>query len=101
MAVLPAFPKFAKESAIVGRLLAGYADLEIGVMNCVQVVRGDLDAVLKAMFRHRGNTARIEIADALGRQYYAKLGLETEFANAIAAVKYCLRIRNKYAHCVW
>jgi hypothetical protein len=101
VAVLPAFPKFAKESAVVGRLLAGYADLEIGLMHCVQVVRDDLDSVLKAMFRPRGNMARIEIADALGRRYYAKLSLEAEFGNVVSAIKYCLRIRNKYAHCVW
>lgn len=101
MAVVPAFPKFAKESAIVGRMLAGYADLEIGLMHCVQVVRGDLDSVLKAMFRSRGNIARIEVADALGRQYYAQLGIEIEFGRSIDAVRYCLRIRNKFAHCIW
>src|SRR5882762_8401485 len=100
MAILPAFQRFPKEAAIVGRLLAGYADLEIDMMHCVQVVRDDLDSVLKAMFRSRSNMGRIEIADALGRQYYAKLGLEGEFGKAIETVKYCLRIRNKFAHCV-
>lgn len=32
--------KFPAEAAAVGRLLAGYADVEISLMNCVQMVRG-------------------------------------------------------------
>ncbi len=92
---------FAKEAAIVGRLLAGYTTLEVGLMNCVQVVRDDLDTVLKAMFRARGETGRIDIADAFGRHYYAQHKLGTEFETAIGGVRYCLKIRNQFAHCVW
>jgi hypothetical protein len=98
---MPAFMDFPGDAAIVGRLLAGYTNLEIGLMNCVQVVRGDFDTVLKAMFRARGETARTDIADAFGRHYYDDLNLGTEFAMAIAAAKNCLRIRNQYAHCAW
>ena len=70
-------------------------------MNCVQVVRDDFDAVLKAIFRVRGETARIDIADALGRHFYDDRGLATEFGMAVGAVRHCLKIRNQYAHCVW
>jgi hypothetical protein len=76
-------------------------NLELGLMNCVQVVRDDFDAVLKAMFRPRGETTRINIADALGRYFYHDRGLGTEFEMAIGAIKHCLKIRNQYAHCVW
>ena len=44
---------FHKEAAIIARLLAGYTNLEVELMHCVQVVRDDFDAVLKAMFRPR------------------------------------------------
>jgi hypothetical protein len=98
---MPAFAGFPTEAEIIGRLLAGYTNLEIGLMNCVQVVRLDFDTVLKAMFRARGETARIDIADAFGRHYYDGLKLGTEFAMAISASRYCLRIRNQYAHCAW
>jgi hypothetical protein len=64
--VMPAFHKFQGEAAIIGRLLAGYAELEIDLLNCVSVVRQDFDATLKAMFRVRGETARINVGDALG-----------------------------------
>jgi hypothetical protein len=97
----PFVTPFAKEGAIVGRLLAGYTTLEVGLMHCAQVVRDDFDTVLKAMFRARGETARIDIADAFGRHWYPKYTLGTEFETAIAAVRYCLKIRNQFAHCVW
>jgi hypothetical protein len=99
--VMPAFHRFPAEAAIIGRLLAGYAELEVGLFHCVSVAREDFDAVLKAMFRARGETRRIDVADALGRQLYDAAGLGTEFETAIAAVRYCLRIRNQYSHCNW
>jgi hypothetical protein len=99
--IMPAFASFPDEAASIGRLLAGYTNLEIGLMHCVQIVRLDFDTVLKAMFRARGETARIDIADAFGRHCYDSLKLGTEFAMAISAIRYCLRIRNQYAHCAW
>jgi hypothetical protein len=99
--ILGPFLKFPEEAAIIGRLSAGHTMLELDLMNCVQVVRDDLDAILKAMFRVRGETARIDIADALGRHFYDDRGLGTEFAMAIGAVRHCLKIRNQYAHCIW
>jgi hypothetical protein len=70
-------------------------------MNCVHVVRDDFDTVLKATFRARGETARIDVADAFGRHYYAQYALGTEFETGIAAARYRLKIRNQFAHCVW
>ncbi len=49
--VMPAFRRFPDEAAIIGRLLAGYAELEIDLLHCVSVIREDFDATLKAMFR--------------------------------------------------
>ena len=101
MTILRAFVDYPKEAALIGRMLAGYADLEIDLMNCAKEVRGDLDLVLKTMFRGRGNSQRIDLADAIARQPYIDLGLGGEFERAIAAVRLCLRIRNLYAHCTW
>ena len=70
-------------------------------MHCVQIVRDDFDTVLKAMFRARGESARVDIADAFGRHFYDALGLGTEFAMGIAATRHCLKIRNQYSHCAW
>jgi hypothetical protein len=101
MNISGAFADFPAEAALIGRLLAGYTDLELDLMHCVKSAREDLDTVLKAMYRARGETLRIDIADAFGRKTYRDLELGTQFEIAIAAVRHCLRFRNQYAHCVW
>ena len=101
MTILRAFLTFPNEAALIGRMLAGYADLEIDLMHSAKEVRADLDSTLKAMFRTRGNAQRIDVTDALARQPYHALGIGTQFEMAIGAVRYCLRIRNLYAHCTW
>lgn len=99
--VRTAFLKFKDEAVIIGRLLAGYSDIEIALLHCVQWARDDLDTVLKAMYRTRGETQRIDVADAFGRQYYRALKLGTDFEMAIGAARFCLKIRNQYSHCLW
>jgi hypothetical protein len=48
--------------------------------------------------RSCGETRRINLADAFGRQYYEALGLGTEFAMVIGAARHFLSIRNQFAH---
>jgi len=91
-----AFDKYSEEAKYIGLILAGYTDLEISLMNCVQVLLDDLDSVLKSMYRTRGETARINNADALGRQKYIELGLGNQFGAAKANVRYCKEIRALY-----
>lgn len=93
--------RFPDEMRIIGQLLTDYGELEMSLMSCVQIVRDDLDGVIKAMFRPRGETQRIDIADGLGRSSYEKWGLGTEFAMAIDATRHALKIRNQYSHCIW
>lgn len=95
-----AFLNFPDEAASVGRLLMGYSTLELDLMNCALWAH-DLDPVLKAMYRARGESARVKIADGLARPYYHSLGLGTPFERAVGAMRYCLKIRNQYSHCVW
>ena len=101
MPLLRGFQAFPAEAALIGRMLAEYADLEIDLMHCAKQVRGELDHVLKSMFRNRGNTARINITDALAHQPYLELKLRPQHDAAIAAVRHCLKIRNLHTRCVW
>jgi hypothetical protein len=101
MAILKHFGPFAAEGAIVGRLLTGYSNLEVNLLNCVQVANGDFDTALKTMFGKRGETKRIDRALKLVEDRYAALGLGKEFARAIDAMQYCLAIRNQFSHWVW
>ena len=72
--ILAPFLTFRDEAAIIGRLLAGYTSLEVGLMHCVQVVRDDFDAVLKAMFRPP-SAVPIECASLSGYDAMAREGL--------------------------
>jgi hypothetical protein len=100
--MFPIHSRFPREMAVIGRLLVDYGDLELDLMNCVQVMRGyDLNSTLKAMFRVRGETNRIDIADGLGRAPYTAVNMEAEFDAAIAAMRQCLKIRNRFAHAFW
>jgi hypothetical protein len=98
MAFLPLFDSFPNEAALIGRLVAGYGCLETDLMLCVLVAKRDTDPVIKTMFRPRGETQRLDIADALGRPSFKKFKRETEFGMAIGAISHCLKIRNQYAH---
>jgi len=92
--------KLSEEGATVGRLLAGYSNIEVGLMHCVAVTR-DLDTALKAMFLKRGETKRISAAEKLGHPEYVRLRLAADFQKAVGVVRYCLKIRNQYSHWVW
>ena len=99
--IMPAFIKLPQEAAIIGRLLVGYAELELELCFCVAVAKDDFDLAFKTMFRPRGETQRVQIADAVGRPCYHRLKLGSHFEDAISAVKFCLKLRNQYAHCQW
>ena len=96
-----AFTEFKDEGIIIGRLLVAYADLEFSLFHCVNAIRDDFNTIFKAMFKARGETPRIDIADIFGRQSYHNIGLETQFERAVSSVRYCIKFRNRYAHCLW
>jgi hypothetical protein len=99
--LVPQFETFKEEGAVIGRLLTGYGTMEVSLASCVAMAVGDLDMTIKAMFRARGETQRIDIADAIGRKPYERHKLGTLFAEAIGGMRYCLRIRNQFAHGRW
>lgn len=97
----PLARSFPNEILIIGRILAGYTEIEFWLLSCVDSGTDDFDALTKIMFRTRGETQRIEVADAMGRQKFIALGLGTEFSMAIGSVHHCRKIRNQYSHCNW
>lgn len=100
MNISQAFADFPTEATLIGRILAGYTDLEVDLMHCVRA-SWNLDTVFKVMYRGRGETQRIEIADSFGRKAHRALNLGTQFEMGLGAVRHCLKIRNQYAHCIW
>lgn len=99
--MLPAFWDFPEESKIIGRLLAGYGELEFELGLCLGPVLGDDALALKMLFRTRGEEQRIQIADSLMRAKYEGLKLKDPYCEAIADMSWCRKVRNQYAHCQW
>jgi hypothetical protein len=92
---------FPNEMRTVGKLLVDYSSIEISLMHCVAMVRDDFNTTLKALYCIRGETARINVAEALAKQKYADLGLAAEFDEGVAAMRHCLKIRNRFSHAHW
>jgi hypothetical protein len=95
------FSKFTQEGDTIGRLLAGYSNIDVSLFHAVHVATGDFDTALRKMFGKRGESKRIEAAEKLGLPEYQRLKLATDFKKALRAMRYCLEIRNQYAHWVW
>lgn len=89
------------EIATIGRILAGYTEIEFQLLMCVVAVTEDVDSAVKALYRTRGESQRIEIADALCRQRIKALDMGGDYENAIGAMHHCKKIRNQYSHCHW
>jgi hypothetical protein len=100
--MLKAFDRNPDQGMIVGKLVAGYGDLEFGLLECLTAaLGGDMSMAGRIMFRARGEEQRILIADGVLRTRYGKAGLAAPYSEAIADLNWCRRIRNQYAHSHW
>ena len=52
--ILPAFLRYPDEAAILGRLVAGYGELEYELGECLAVTTVDSDAARRDLFLVRG-----------------------------------------------
>jgi hypothetical protein len=99
--ILPAFWRYPEEGKIIGRILAGYGELEFELADCLGAVLEDQDQAFRVMFRTRGEEQRIQTADALMRQAYSAIGFSAAYIETIDDLGWCKRTRNRYAHCHW
>src|SRR6266487_462405 len=73
--VLPSFLRFREEGLIIGRILAGYGELEFEMCDCVFAINNDLDSSIRQLFGRRGELRRIKIAEELMKAQYEAAGL--------------------------
>lgn len=98
---MPVFNDFVEEARLIGKLLAGYGELELELCDCLVAVRGDLSDALTVMWSARGEKNRISTAkDAVKADYIAR-DLGQPFFDGITNMQWCRRVRNQYAHCQW
>jgi hypothetical protein len=99
--IMPIFESFQEEGQIVGRLLAGYGELEYRLFGCLAATMENDNDALRIIFGKRGGENRIQHADKKMRSAYRKVGLRAEYMEAIADLDWCRLLRNQYAHSQW
>ena len=96
------FENFPKEKELIGALLIAYGEIEFALFSLIASVLGDTqDNAVQIFFRIRGESARIEVSDALVRPSLINQGLGPKWSNAVGPLRLCKKIRNQYAHCHW
>jgi hypothetical protein len=99
--IMPVFQQFPKEAGTIGRLLAGYGELEFEFMLCLKTILGDMDTAIRVVYRLQNESQRLTVIDSLIREPYENEGLSAQYSDAYGAIKFCKKIRNQYAHCHW
>jgi hypothetical protein len=103
MSLMPCFDanQAQAEGIIVGRLLAGYGELEVQLCACRIAVEGIYDIPVRELFSVRGESRRLRTAKAALRSDYTRAGLITDLDQALDDLDWCREIRNQYSHCQW
>ena len=104
MSLMPCFtlPNQAiAEGMIIGRLLAGYGELEVTMCSCLIATEGMFDLPVRTLFDEWNAEKRIKIARKCLTADYTKAGLQVELAEALDDMDWCRKVRNQYAHCQW
>jgi hypothetical protein len=100
--MLPAFLAAPAEGQIIGRILAGYGELEFEMGRCLGVaVHGDAEAGVRQLFSNRGEAARINTASEKMTLLYSDVGLGGLCEAILEDMDWCRELRNQYAHCSW
>jgi hypothetical protein len=99
--IIPCFTEFQAEAEgkIIGRLLAGYGELELEMCACLAATTNDLDGAIKSLFRERGGESRIRAADTRMKQQFIAAGLAAPYQVALCDMDWCRQIRNQMTHC--
>jgi hypothetical protein len=104
MALMPCFEpgQAHAEGLIIGRLLAGYGEIELEMCAClIAVERSGYDVPIRAIFTDRSAEKRISVGRKALRQSFAKAKLTADLTEALADMEWCRQIRNQYSHCHW
>lgn len=97
----PALHRFPREAGVLGRLVLALGELEyMLIFLATQALKDDFH-FLKAMYRLRSTSSRIQATDVFLRTTFKAYGLETEYSTMLGSLRHCLAIRNQYSHCNW
>jgi hypothetical protein len=97
----PAFKRHPDEAALVGRIVVHFGELEVSFCQNTSIALDANIPLMKALYSLKATSSRIDFMDGLIRNLYLGFELGKEYDISIAMLRYCLRIRNLFAHCNW
>lgn len=95
------FNENPKAQQLIGSLVIQYGELEYMLCNVVGLIIGDEEVAVKAMYRVRGETSRLQIASALVSSRITESAVKGVFQETMKGISVCKGIRNTYAHAHW
>lgn len=99
--IIPAFDRHPAEAALIGMLMAGYGELEFMLAWLVRWIIDDEDKAFRFLYRSRGESQRIMVAEALIAAPLRGHRYQPDMDGVISDLRHCLAIRNQYAHANW
>lgn len=97
--LMPAFHRFPDEAAIIGRILAGYGELEYLMAMCLGAAMSDELTAQRVLFQMKSE--RVKVADSLLEPLCRRARLLGPYSAAYGGMRHCAKIRNQYAHSNW
>jgi len=97
----PAFMHRQEEAALLGAMVIGYGELDVSFSHIAGLAINHKYAVLEACHSVRSEEGRLKIAKALAADAFNERGLRREYAITERGMRFCLKIRNQFAHAQW
>jgi hypothetical protein len=104
MSLMPCFDahQAPAEGMIIGKLLAGYGELELSMCTClIGANGGEFDGPIRTIFGSPGAAKRLRTGHQTLQSDFARAGLDAELRDALDHLEWCRGVRNQYAHCCW
>ncbi len=99
MPINPAFVRHPRHAKLVGQIISSFGEIEFLIIECAGKSIDRRLQILRALYRVKTSSARIEAADGIMREKFVAAGLVGDYAEMIGAVSFCQSIRNRYGHC--
>lgn len=95
----PALFQAPRHARLIGEMVIGYSELEIGFAHAAGLALGLKHEVLAATLGIYSETGKIRLIDKLARRAFEGEGMLDPFRTAKNMLLNCATIRNTYAHC--
>jgi hypothetical protein len=100
--VMPSFDQVPEFGSLVGRILSGYGELELEMAICLSQALGQhLDDGVRTVFLIRNAEDRVKAVKKELKGPASQAGVGEAYAETMAAMNWCRKVRNQFAHCQW